>query len=322
MKKLSKKFISWINIKGFVVLNITILIVIKTALPLLDYHMATSLEQISLYDSREIVIETNKIRGAHNLHVLTPNTKLDLAASEKLNDMVKNNYFSHISPQGTTPWVWIEKNGYNYSHAGENLALGFLNAKTTLSGWMNSPSHRANIINTNYDEIGVATGKATINGITGILTVQMFGKSTTKQIAIPQPTPASTPEPTINPPPASATPIVSLSPTENNNVAGTETQNDEQPPKKDPVQLQYVSTDSNIVAVSNPTETTNNFEPFPKLTYFYQIYMFLTIMTLIIIMMFIGARKRLVLTAAISLSLLLISEFIPAAIVTTKSMVF
>ena len=311
-----------VTIRKILIFNAVLLFFIKVALPLAGPQLATLWEQIIPFNSREIILETNRVRTANNLGPLKANPKLDLAASEKLSDMIAKGYFSHNNPEGVAPWFWIEKNDYEYTHAGENLALGFLRADETVTAWMNSPSHRANIINTNYNEIGVATGKATINGITGILTVQMFGKSTTEQIVIPQPTPVSTPESSTNPLSEPETPIASPSAPENNNIAGTETQNETQPPKKAPVQLQYVSTDTNILAVSEPTELSTGLNLPNKLNTVYQGYIFLFIVFLAAMILFNGLSKKLVFTTAVNLSLLLISVLIPATTVTMRSLIF
>ena len=104
------------------------------------------------------------------------------AAEEKAQDMIDNNYFAHISPQGKSPWDWINKNNYNYRYAGENLAIGFANAKEQQQAWMDSPTHKKNILNKNYDETGVAVKQGVIDGHEAIVVVQMFGKQLQENI--------------------------------------------------------------------------------------------------------------------------------------------
>lgn len=106
---------------------------------------------------------------------LVENAKLAQAASEKAGDMLLNDYFSHTSPQGVTPWRWIEKADYDYNYAGENLAMDFNSAEKMNEAWMASPTHRANILNKKYKEIGVAEKEGVINGHETIVVVQMFG---------------------------------------------------------------------------------------------------------------------------------------------------
>lgn len=156
--------------------NIILLILVKVVLPNSVFQSATILENIALFDSREIITATNDARSQNGLPPLKSNFKLDNAASEKLNDMLKNGYFAHISPTGVTPWFWIKQSQYPYSIAGENLAVGFFNADDTVRAWMDSPSHKANLLNSEYQEIGIAVGKGTVRGIEGIVIVQMFGR--------------------------------------------------------------------------------------------------------------------------------------------------
>ena len=84
--------------------------------------------------------------------------------------MVQRDYWSHNAPDGTTPWSFVESNGYEYQAAGENLAFGFMNSQQVITGWMNSPEHRANVLNRNYQEIGI--------GITESLNFQGKGPAT------------------------------------------------------------------------------------------------------------------------------------------------
>lgn len=102
---------------------------------------------------------------------LTLNSKLAAAAQAKANDMVARNYWSHNTPDGKEPWTFVDAQGYDYQKAGENLAYGFDNSDATVTGWMNSPSHRANILDTSYKEVGfgfangsdfVSTGEETV----------------------------------------------------------------------------------------------------------------------------------------------------------------
>jgi hypothetical protein len=117
----------------------------------------------------------NEARNRSNLAPLVENEKLDSAAKDKLNDMVKNKYFAHTSPAGISPWFWFGKNNYDYKFAGENLAISFLTAENQQKAWMESPTHRKNILNPDYEEIGIAVGAGDISGETSIVVVQEFG---------------------------------------------------------------------------------------------------------------------------------------------------
>lgn len=121
------------------------------------------------------VIElTNRARVSNGLEKLSENAKLSQAANAKARDMIKNDYFAHTSPSGRDPWYWMKKEGYAYKAAGENLAINFTSAKEEQSAWMDSKTHRANILNAQYQEIGVAVVEGKIDGENSIVTVQMF----------------------------------------------------------------------------------------------------------------------------------------------------
>ncbi len=97
---------------------------------------------------------TNQDRAANGKLALKLNSKLDQAAQAKANDMVARNYWSHNTPDGNPPWVFITKAGYSYKAAGENLAYGFATSSDTVAGWMNSPEHKANMLNSTYKDVG------------------------------------------------------------------------------------------------------------------------------------------------------------------------
>jgi hypothetical protein len=99
-------------------------------------------------------------------------------------DMLNENYFAHTSPDGITPWYWISKAGYKYVAAGENLAKGFTESEYVHEAWMSSPSHKANILNSTYQDVGIAVVEGTINGEKTTIAVQFFGKSSVKGVSI------------------------------------------------------------------------------------------------------------------------------------------
>jgi hypothetical protein len=114
---------------------------------------------------------TNSQRAANGLDALSINNKLNASAQAKAVDMKNRDYWAHTSPTGEEPWVFFDAAGYAYAKAGENLAYGFVNSSDTVTGWMNSPSHRANMLDSQYTEVGfgyinsdnfVGTGPETI----------------------------------------------------------------------------------------------------------------------------------------------------------------
>lgn len=123
----------------------------------------------------------NGDRTAYGLSPLAPSPLLSRAAELKAQDMATRGYFSHISPEGLVPWKWFEYAGYSYSYAGENLAVGFLDSKDVAAAWMNSPTHRANILSSNYTEIGIGAARGTYQGHEAIFVVQFFGKPAVRE---------------------------------------------------------------------------------------------------------------------------------------------
>lgn len=119
---------------------------------------------------------TNEERSSFNLGQLTVNPLLEEAATLKAQDMAKKSYFAHTSPEGTTPWHWFEEVGYNFSYAGENLAVNFIDTNVLHRAWLGSAKHRDNILNERFTEIGIGTAEGTYKGRNAIFVVQLFGR--------------------------------------------------------------------------------------------------------------------------------------------------
>lgn len=142
--------------------------------------------------SPEQVIElTNQRRMEEGLSPLRVNNTLSEVAQRKAGDMFAFNYWAHISPSGRDPWSFFQEMGYRYLYAGENLARDFMNSGSVVDAWMNSPSHRDNIVNPNYQEIGLAVVNGTLDGVETTLVVQVFATPTpmpvAKKPALPEP---------------------------------------------------------------------------------------------------------------------------------------
>ena len=97
---------------------------------------------------------TNAQRAANGVGALALNGQLNAAAQSKANDMATRNYWSHNTPEGQEPWIFFSAAGYSYTTAGENLAYGFSTSADTVTGWMNSPPHKANLLNTGFRDVG------------------------------------------------------------------------------------------------------------------------------------------------------------------------
>lgn len=123
----------------------------------------------------KIVELTNRERQKNGLTTLKFDPRLGAAAQKKAEDMFADDYWAHIAPDGTTPWVFITDSGYSYVYAGENLAKDFQDSDDVVAAWMNSPTHRKNILNGKYTDIGVAVVNGELDGYETTLVVQMFG---------------------------------------------------------------------------------------------------------------------------------------------------
>lgn len=147
----------------------------------------------------EVIRLTNVQRAANGLSGVTENSVLDSAALAKGNDMLAKGYWAHFAPDGTSPWSFFLSFGYKYKYAGENLARDFSNANDAVNAWMNSPSHRENMLNPNYKDIGIGVVEGKLSGVDTTIIVQFFGSplggapvipiAQAKQLSAPIPTP-------------------------------------------------------------------------------------------------------------------------------------
>ncbi len=108
---------------------------------------------------KRVITLVNKERAANGLSALKENAELDKVATLKSEDMAKLNYFSHTSPTYGSPFEMLSQFGITYTAAGENIAMGQPTPESVMDAWMNSEGHRANILNSNYTEIGVGITK-------------------------------------------------------------------------------------------------------------------------------------------------------------------
>jgi hypothetical protein len=131
---------------------------------------------------------TNAARAEEGREPLHRNTILDEAARLKAEDMAAGGYFSHWSPDGVSPWHWFSEAGYSYKHAGENLAVHFTDSSEVVDAWLNSPTHRENIMDDKFTEIGIGTAKGRYQDYDTVFVVQMFGAPAAPLI---EPEPAS-----------------------------------------------------------------------------------------------------------------------------------
>lgn len=143
--------------------------------------------------SQKLLETTNAQRISNKKAKLVINDKLTAAAQTKANDMAKRNYWSHTTPDGNAPWVFVKDAGYGYQKAGENLAYGFDSSSDTVAGWMNSKSHRDNLLDTAYTEVGFGYANVADFNKSGpeTVVVAMYGEPQSKDgTASPAPTAA------------------------------------------------------------------------------------------------------------------------------------
>lgn len=145
---------------------------------------------------QEVLRLTNEFRKEKKLKPLSLDQTLAKAADVHSENMAKQDFFSHTGKDNSKPWERAQKLGYESGYVGENIAAGYSSAKAVVDGWKNSPGHRANMLNPNYNEIGVGhyylqndTGKVNYNHYW----TQKFGKGT---VTTPTPTPSPSPTPT------------------------------------------------------------------------------------------------------------------------------
>jgi uncharacterized protein YkwD len=118
---------------------------------------------------------TNAYRQGLDLPQLIVNSRLTQAAVNKAKNILAEQYFSHTSPEGKKFSDWIKEVNYAYFYVGENLAIDFSSPQDTFSAWLNSPTHKANIVRPEFQEIGVADLTGKFNGRETSVVVQIFG---------------------------------------------------------------------------------------------------------------------------------------------------
>ncbi len=107
----------------------------------------------------EVIRLVNAARARAGRSALTENNQLSQVARTKSQDFINNNYFSHNSPIYGTPFNMLRSFGINFTAAAENIASGQRNAAEVMNSWMGSPGHRANILDSAYNQIGVGVAR-------------------------------------------------------------------------------------------------------------------------------------------------------------------
>jgi len=124
-----------------------------------------------------VLASMNMYREGNGLPPLREDPRLDLAAADRMRDMEDLGYWSHESPDGRSPFQWLQPRGYTFRYAGENLAAGFETTELLVISWMESEGHRANILSPEYDDCGIAVIEGSTKGrATGKSVVVMFAR--------------------------------------------------------------------------------------------------------------------------------------------------
>ena len=126
---------------------------------------------------RSLLTKTNNARLSDGYNPLIVNERLNKAAYLKAQDMLSDQYWAHDAPDGTKPWKWFADVDYSYASAGENLAKDFSTTNAVMTAWLNSPEHRANILNNDYKDVGFAIVSGELNNQQTTLIVAMYGLS-------------------------------------------------------------------------------------------------------------------------------------------------
>ncbi|MDO8429466.1 MAG: CAP domain-containing protein [Candidatus Daviesbacteria bacterium] len=167
------KLLSW----HYLVIYILLFILLRSTFDLISIYKPGVLGTTSSITIQKVVEDINQERVKLGLPPLEENESLKKAALAKAANMFEENYWAHFSPAGRDPWGFITTSGYKYSYAGENLARNFYNSEDMVEAWMNSPSHKENIVNPNYQDTGIAVVEGVLLGQKTTLVVQMFGRS-------------------------------------------------------------------------------------------------------------------------------------------------
>ncbi len=157
------------------IIYILIFILLQVSISIVGYTKPGVLGINGNIDQKEIIELTNIEREKKGLSKLQENEALDKAAALKAQNMFAENYWAHFAPSGKTPWDFITSSGYHFTYAGENLAKNFYKSDEVVSAWMNSPTHRDNLLNANYKDTGIAVVDGVLNGQKTTLVVQEFG---------------------------------------------------------------------------------------------------------------------------------------------------
>lgn len=202
-----------------------------------------------------LLSSTNNRRSANGVSSLSLNSKLNQAAQDKATDMRNRNYWSHNTPDGQEPWVFIDAVGYVYTKAGENLAYGYPTSDATVTGWMNSPSHKANMLDPTFTEVGF-----------GFINSENFNESGNQTIVVAMyAKPYSSPQPVTQPEPTPPAPQPEVQSSTNSASPSEEPVEETPEVVEEPEELESVVEDT-VVADAEPITSESSDEEISEAT--------------------------------------------------------
>ena len=145
---------------------------------------ASAAEVTNEITSDNVLALMNEYRAEVGLQPLRHDDRLRRAAQDRMRHMEDEGYWSHESPDGLSPFVWLSLRDYPYASAAENLAAGFETVRLLVSSWMESPGHRANILAYQFQDVGIAIIDGSTKGpAMGKSIVVLFGGRQNTQTA-------------------------------------------------------------------------------------------------------------------------------------------
>ncbi|TSC82773.1 MAG: allergen V5/Tpx-1 family protein [Parcubacteria group bacterium Gr01-1014_20] len=159
-----------------VVYAIALLVIFETLFLLGNFLVFPQSKFLAAILPNVLVDYANEARGGQSLVLLKLDPNLAKGAQMKAEDMAARGYFAHVSPEGVTPWYWFDQADYNFVYAGENLAINFTDSREVTNAWLASPTHRANILNNHFTEVGIGVAEGLYEGRNAFFVVQFFGR--------------------------------------------------------------------------------------------------------------------------------------------------